>query len=411
MTQLSRNAAASSETANKEAVMQARMEPFIAVVVVGPTSIHCDGINTATVMGCSPAELRSTHDISPVLQCLAAVCGAHWPEVEVVIEGPRDLCELLIQELGARGIPATDSTTLDEVAGPTHPPKSPAQYPVAAAAGEPETSAQALALPQQAVAEVPQQPTPHIEPTAADLDGIFESLPAAAPPELGAQLRERSIAQSKASGGWSRMLRWFGLALCAIILGSTIGWLGTYVRGHLHDPPLLETEPAAPPSRSGAALPIATPSVSAPPRPSSTTPAPAVEVVEGGVKIMLPPGMQAAPRAGGGQVITGPDAALRVYLLAEPVPATGGAAYLSGLSAAIATDPELSELPLPRSLFAGIKSEAVAYTEDPGDGSAVQWGVWLKGDEIVSLGCHSRGPLNHAQRASCKQVITAVQGG
>ena len=47
-------------------------------------------------------------------------------------------------------------------------------------------------------------------------------------------------------------------------------------------------------------------------------------------------------------------------------------------------------------------------SEDPGDGSAVEWTTWVEGDHQLSVGCHSREEPTTIQKAACRMAVESA---
>ncbi|MBV7292691.1 type VII secretion-associated protein [Corynebacterium sp. TAE3-ERU16] len=201
----------------------------------------------------------------------------------------------------------------------------------------------------------------------------------------------------------------FHSAIVAVVLGVVaVSWWS------LRD----EISPVEESERAGT-VPVPTPTVPSATAPGSTSPHPepavsakppdpqpgSVVLEAGGISVALPAGYILNPGKTGGVMATGPDPDLRIHLASDPALGLPPETILEETSMRVETDPVLH-----RSDRAGLRPgvQAVAYREDPGDGSFVDWITWVDQDHQMSVGCHTRIAPTVAQRAICRMAVNSV---
>ncbi|MBP3088651.1 type VII secretion-associated protein [Corynebacterium sp. sy017] len=130
--------------------------------------------------------------------------------------------------------------------------------------------------------------------------------------------------------------------------------------------------------------------------------------------VSLPMGFHWEEKMESGQVdtnqiltATGQDKDLRILLSIEPMHDLSPQQIIDEMRTTIDLDPTLSHT-APLETKRG--KEHIGYRESPGDGSTVQWSVWVENASIYSVGCHVRAQetLNISQRATCRMAIESV---
>ncbi|MDK8895777.1 type VII secretion-associated protein [Corynebacterium sp. MSK006] len=125
------------------------------------------------------------------------------------------------------------------------------------------------------------------------------------------------------------------------------------------------------------------------------------------VRLATPPGFR-AESVDGGWILRGPDPDLRVHVAAAPLHGVAGARVLEEVSREVDADPALH----PQDAAAAAPEapeEAVAYREEPGDGSETSWLSWVAHDTQLSVGCQTRTAPAATQRAACGVVAGSLE--
>ncbi|CAM3875930.1 type VII secretion-associated protein [Corynebacterium frankenforstense] len=125
------------------------------------------------------------------------------------------------------------------------------------------------------------------------------------------------------------------------------------------------------------------------------------------VRLATPPGFR-AESVDGGWILRGPDPDLRVHVAAAPLHGVAGSRVLEEVSREVDADPVLH--PQDAAAAASEAPEgAVAYREDPGDGSETNWLSWVAHDTQLSVGCQTRTAPAATQRAACGVVTGSLE--
>lgn len=126
---------------------------------------------------------------------------------------------------------------------------------------------------------------------------------------------------------------------------------------------------------------------------------PARETTVGPVVVKLPEGFTTSEEDGV-FTATGKDPNLRILIAADPMFSVPQDALYAQLREEIEADEGLDK-PFER-------DGRFLYSEDPGDGSAVEWTTWVEGDHQLSVGCHSREEPTTIQKAACRMAVESA---
>lgn len=118
-----------------------------------------------------------------------------------------------------------------------------------------------------------------------------------------------------------------------------------------------------------------------------------------GLSVVLPVGFHATVEEGL-VTVTGEDPDLRIILAADSLFNVPARALFDEIKAQVDRDPELRDV----SENAG----RLFYTEDPGDGSIVEWTIWEDTGHHMSVGCHTRHNANTVQKAACRMATESM---
>ena len=97
---------------------------------------------------------------------------------------------------------------------------------------------------------------------------------------------------------------------------------------------------------------------------------------------------------------TGEDPNLRILLAADEMFNVPADALFKEIRAQVDEDPALRD--------ATDKAGRLSYTEDPGDGSLVEWTTWEDRGHQMSVGCHTRHNSNAVQKAACRMATESL---
>ena len=201
----------------------------------------------------------------------------------------------------------------------------------------------------------------------------------------------------------------FHAAIVAVVLGVVaVSWWSLREEiTPVEESGMTDTVPVPTPTVTSVAASGSTsshPGPGAPVKPPGPQPG-SVVLEAGGISVALPAGYILNPGKAGGVMATGPDPDLRIHLAADPALGLPPESILEEASMRVETDPVLH-----RSDRAGLRPgvQAVAYREDPGDGSFVDWITWVDQDHQMSVGCHTRIAPTVAQRAICRMAVNSV---
>ena len=97
---------------------------------------------------------------------------------------------------------------------------------------------------------------------------------------------------------------------------------------------------------------------------------------------------------------TGKDPNLRILLAADEMFNVPADALFKEIHAQVDEDPTLRD--------ATDEAGRLTYTEDPGDGSLVEWTTWEDRGHQMSVGCHTRHNSNAVQKAACRMATESL---
>ena len=313
--------------------------------------------------------------LGQVMDQISKMAGPSWPEVEACVVADTSGTDI-----------AQEATTIIcrqlEVTGVRLVDPKPAISPLAAR----YTAA----------------PSPH--PTAQSTDS--------APPTtvMEAPVHEEPIAPtwSDRLRGWLGAIDIFHVAIAVVIIAvAGASWWAIGAQASSNDdaaPESSRPQPrAADPGRDS------TPE-SAPASPESETPSaqkPGSEKLNPGEKHLDVEGMSVVVPSGfhtkvedGLVTATGEDPNLRILLAADEMFNVPADALFKEIHAQVDEDPDLRE--------ATEKAGRLSYTEDPGDGSLVEWTTWEDRGHQMSVGCHTRHNANAVQKAACRMATESL---
>lgn len=97
---------------------------------------------------------------------------------------------------------------------------------------------------------------------------------------------------------------------------------------------------------------------------------------------------------------TGEDPNLRILFAADEMFNVPADALFKEIHVQVDEDPALRD--------ATEKAGRLRYTEDPGDGSLVEWTTWEDRGHQMSVGCHTRHNANAVQKAACRMATESL---
>lgn len=103
-------------------------------------------------------------------------------------------------------------------------------------------------------------------------------------------------------------------------------------------------------------------------------------------------------------LVTGPDPDIRIHIALDPLHGVDPELVRGEVGRMIAEDPGLEHAPAGE--WKG--RDAIDYSEDPGDGSTVNWATWFDADRQVSVGCHTRAEPTVVNKASCRNIVETL---
>ncbi len=190
------------------------------------------------------------------------------------------------------------------------------------------------------------------------------------------------------------------LGLSSLLVGAVVtGWL---LLGGAEQSPLVQPASQTEAQSGSQSMTVETGAVT--PAAQTTTPsAPSTVLVGDGFQLEAPFGF-ILETDDGGQIVTGPDPDLRVHIGIDLLHGVDPILVGEEVQRMIDADAGLTEQPAEHW---GAR-ETIDYSEDPGDGSSVNWVTWFEADRQVSVGCHTRIPPTLVHKASCRKIIETV---
>lgn len=263
--------------------------------------------------------------------------SAHWPEVEVVIDGDETVTEILTKTFITKGIPSYPVETLRE------------------------------------------HPLPEEEPTAE---------PLVTRPTKGRTHRHLYG------------IRPLYLILSALLVGAITGaWV---LLGGTNSPP-----PAMPPAMPPT-MPATTGTDIDKQEATPTAGARTTVLMSETFQVEAPYGYTLEDHQDT-HLVTGPDPDIRIHIGVDALHGVPAELVREEITRMITADPALQ--PAPPGEWAGEMAgrEAIAYTEDPGDNSAVNWVTWFDHERQISVGCHTRVAPTVIHKAVCRSILETLE--
>ena len=118
-----------------------------------------------------------------------------------------------------------------------------------------------------------------------------------------------------------------------------------------------------------------------------------------GMSVVVPSGFHTKVE-NGLVTATGEDPNLRILLAADEMFNVPADALFKEIHAQVDEDPALRD--------ATDEAGRLTYTEDPGDGSLVEWTTWEDRGHQMSVGCHTRHNSNAVQKAACRMATESL---
>ncbi|VEH04855.1 type VII secretion-associated protein, Rv3446c family [Corynebacterium kutscheri] len=129
-----------------------------------------------------------------------------------------------------------------------------------------------------------------------------------------------------------------------------------------------------------------------------------------GISVELPSGYELIRRVETPRVITayGRDPELRILMAIDSTKAAPAEAVYQEIEKQISEDPQLI---VTHALELDRDARIVTYKEITPDGSAVLWASWVEGEDLFSVGCHTKTEATFAQRAACRAAANSLMRG
>lgn len=283
--------------------------------------------------------------VPAVVDQVKQMASVHWPDVEVIIDGDDTVTEILTKTFITKGVPSYPVETLRE-----HP------------------------LP------------------AVDSEG-----------------EEEVLVKRPTSGKTHRHfygIRPLHILLTALFVGTVTGvWV---LFGGNTPPPSAAVQPATAGVSAGsstaetaAAMP-AVPAVSEVPEVPTSSRTTTVLMSEN-FHVEVPYGYTLEEHDDA-HLVTGPDPDIRIHIGVDLLHGVDEDLVRGEINRMIAADPALDAAPSGE--WQG--REAIDYSEDPGDGSAVNWVTWFDNGRQISVGCHTRIEPTVVHRAGCRSIVETL---
>ncbi|MCS4489586.1 type VII secretion-associated protein [Corynebacterium sp. ES2775-CONJ] len=252
---------------------------------------------------------------------------------------------------------------------------------------------------------------------ALDETGVQKSSPPPTSPERSNPLNiptEREVKRSSSQSLWRpsrRALMWSGLSILSVIALLGLGSLTAFIlhNSRAQAPDLLAATPTSSAMETLSKDPMADRGAAEEVEESSRNRERIFEsdlLNSALISVVLPPTFTIELRRETPDILTatGQDENLRVLIAADPLYDADPEFVRQELEQEARENPTFTLLPPSQQPRQG----EVRYIEEPGDGSHAQWVVWIEGDFIYSLGCHSRFDLKLSQQAMCAKAAESL---